>query len=419
MKQVKTVQYYNKELKSIYLAGKIDRGDWRHDLVKELHGSVRSCFGDIYQGKQWPVLKSAVFDLLDYTGPYFVSDDHNASMHGDDEHGTGAQGLRVDTEIDGHGIATGMHRRDWTVLSCRKAIEQTDLLFAWIDCTTCYGTIAEIGYAKALGKVIWIGGPRKYRDLWFVYEMADNTLFDREQSPEIALREMLDFHIKTSYILDSPIEQRFWDEWLEYVGWSNDTYRLVPQHPIGRYRVDFAHISTRTVVELDGFASHSSTDDIANDRKRQREIEEMGWHVIRFGGKEIHNDVRKCVEETLRRIYTRISSPPLNDTNTANSCAIEKEDVLTLDEVLGKWEWIKKRIRTKKDGAIVAAVLNDCSPIETNDEAKFAETPPVLHVATPSTFHHRIVHKYMDLVLWAVKIEIGVAVRVVFSPPSE
>lgn len=93
----------------------------------------------------------------------------------------------------------------------------------------------------------------------------------------------------------SPIEQKFYDCWVQ-----SGLSRLCPllaQYPIGRYRVDFAHPTSRTVIELDGFATHSSTDDIEKDRKRQREIERLDWRVIRFGGREIHYDVRACVEE--------------------------------------------------------------------------------------------------------------------------
>ncbi len=91
----------------------------------------------------------------------------------------------------------------------------------------------------------------------------------------------------------SPIEQTFWQAWCEHVGLSV----LKPQYKIGPYRVDFAAPALRIAIELDGFASHSSLFDIAYDRKRQREIEALGWHIIRFGGQEIHRDTEACVRE--------------------------------------------------------------------------------------------------------------------------
>ena len=93
----------------------------------------------------------------------------------------------------------------------------------------------------------------------------------------------------------SPIEEMFWSAWNRTI--HSEYWELTPQYSIGKYRVDFANVMTRTAIELDGFASHSSTDDIARDRKRQREIEAMGWRVLRFGGKEIHKDAWKCADE--------------------------------------------------------------------------------------------------------------------------
>jgi hypothetical protein len=60
----------------------------------------------------------------------------------------------------------------------------------------------------------------------------------------------------------------------------------------------------RIAIELDGMAGHSTTDDMARDRKRQREIEALGWRVIRFGGKEVHHDPAACAAEA-RAIIAR------------------------------------------------------------------------------------------------------------------
>jgi very-short-patch-repair endonuclease len=122
-----------------------------------------------------------------------------------------------------------------------------------------------------------------YDDDYPEYEYYDSLLHDyRRRHPHF----------------DSPIEEAFWEAWHERNMQSR--FILVPQHPIGKYRVDFAHIPTMTAIELDGHTTHSSPDAIAKDRKRQREIEEQGWHVIRFGGKEVHSDATACAIEALR-----------------------------------------------------------------------------------------------------------------------
>lgn len=187
--------------KSIYLAGKISHGDWRHGIVKNLREQFSGdCSGEICSGgylhkngntwvpgrapDEWPVLPNAVFGL-DYTGPYFVSDDHGC-CHGDDSHGAAA---------DHDGLYDGPHnsdpRRGNVIKWCLDAIWRSDIVFAWIDDTTCYGTLAEIGYAKALEKIILIAGTNRqweHTDLWFACNMANETLFEEWLTPAIAIQ---------------------------------------------------------------------------------------------------------------------------------------------------------------------------------------------------------------------------------------
>lgn len=99
--------------------------------------------------------------------------------------------------------------------------------------------------------------------------------------------------IAPQMLLESPIETLFWDCWQQ----RNNGLVLVPQYEVDRYHLDFAHVPSKVGIELDGFVGHSSTEDIARDRRRQRELEMQGWRFIRFGGKEINNDPLRCVCE--------------------------------------------------------------------------------------------------------------------------
>jgi very-short-patch-repair endonuclease len=98
----------------------------------------------------------------------------------------------------------------------------------------------------------------------------------------------------------SPIERQFWDAWLAAPGRYPALAGLVAQHKAGRYRLDFALPAQRIGIELDGFASHSSTADITRDRQRQRELEADGWRIIRFGGAEVYQDAAGCVRQAAR-----------------------------------------------------------------------------------------------------------------------
>jgi len=56
------------------------------------------------------------------------------------------------------------------------------------------------------------------------------------------------------------------------------------QHPIGRYFADFACVSRKLVIEIDG--DHHA-DQLAADQRRTATLEQAGWSVIRFTAREV------------------------------------------------------------------------------------------------------------------------------------
>jgi nucleoside 2-deoxyribosyltransferase len=56
------------------------------------------------------------------------------------------------------------------------AIQECDMLFAYISTKDCYGTLVEIGYAKALNKPIYIAFDHDLfydlREFWFAAQCA-------------------------------------------------------------------------------------------------------------------------------------------------------------------------------------------------------------------------------------------------------
>src|SRR5262245_48320700 len=79
---------------TVYLAGKIRKNCWRHELVaglREATSESSSCpSGDpVSLPDEWPVLHRAVLGEHHYAGPYFQSCDHGC-FHGPDSHGTAA-----------------------------------------------------------------------------------------------------------------------------------------------------------------------------------------------------------------------------------------------------------------------------------------------------------------------------------------
>lgn len=92
----------------------------------------------------------------------------------------------------------------------------------------------------------------------------------------------------------------FLNAWL--VGYGD--LELEFQHEVLNYKIDFFHAPSRLAIELDGMLGHSSPADIEKDRRRQREIEAFGYTFVRFGGREITNDVSKCVDEVVKKIIS-------------------------------------------------------------------------------------------------------------------
>lgn len=73
------------------------------------------------------------------------------------------------------------------------------------------------------------------------------------------------------------------------------------------YRPDFVStcFGPRVAIEVDGFDTHSSRDDITADRIRQRELERSGLDIIRFGGQEVHRDAEGCALEAIQFIVRK------------------------------------------------------------------------------------------------------------------
>lgn len=76
------------------------------------------------------------------------------------------------------------------VEKCLAALRTADVVFAWIDSLDCYGTIAEIGFAIGIGIPVLVAGPRRFRDMWFLY-MASPFVRTDFLDPVLAFRVLM------------------------------------------------------------------------------------------------------------------------------------------------------------------------------------------------------------------------------------
>lgn len=59
------------------------------------------------------------------------------------------------------------------------------------------------------------------------------------------------------------------------------------------YILDFAIPEPKICIECDGEAWH--LEDNSKDRKRDAFLMKKGWHILRFRGKEIENNIENCI----------------------------------------------------------------------------------------------------------------------------
>ena len=87
-------------------------------------------------------------------------------------------------------------------------------------------------------------------------------------------------------------EQYLWEH-LRGKSFGEDFLR---QHIIGDYIVDFASRHGGLVIEVDG-GYHSEPQQKEDDERREKDLEKMGFHILRFSNEEILYDIENVLEQ--------------------------------------------------------------------------------------------------------------------------
>lgn len=69
------------------------------------------------------------------------------------------------------------------------------------------------------------------------------------------------------------------------------------QHSIGTYIVDFLHVDTNTIIELDGDVHFSLEKQMEKDKVRQQWLESNGFKVVRYNNNDIFNNLDCILDE--------------------------------------------------------------------------------------------------------------------------
>ncbi|MBL0385623.1 hypothetical protein JJB07_03075 [Tumebacillus sp. ITR2] len=155
-------------MKKVYLAGKITKNGWRSDIFSELRDA------ELYNEKG-AIHPPSPVDGFSYSGPYFLTCDHGC-YHGEYTHGRG--NFR-------YGCGENADNSSTVLKKCQQWITQSDFVFVWIDSVDAYGTVAEVGFAKAMSKPLFLAYDESFRnsdffkDTWFIQSMADDVVISK------------------------------------------------------------------------------------------------------------------------------------------------------------------------------------------------------------------------------------------------
>ncbi len=86
-------------------------------------------------------------------------------------------------------------------------------------------------------------------------------------------------------------------------------YKFRRQHPIGPYIADFACVSARLVVEVDG-ATHWTPEELAHDAKRNTFLENAGWRVLRVTNLDVFENMDGVWQTVAHRLPPPGASRP-------------------------------------------------------------------------------------------------------------
>lgn len=191
-------------LPRVYMAGKVAKQDWRHDLVGPYLRNVELRY-DRAENLVHPMSAYAI-DGLEYAGPFFLADDHGC-FHGPHSHGFGAlhwpdcavgdvsdEVARASERIYGNG-GEWAKTREIIHRSCLNWLQSSDVVFAWVESWDAYGTLVELGYARALGIPIYLCFDLMYRQdvhpdspssVWNDWWFAEQTATTRDMLGDVS-----------------------------------------------------------------------------------------------------------------------------------------------------------------------------------------------------------------------------------------
>jgi very-short-patch-repair endonuclease len=77
------------------------------------------------------------------------------------------------------------------------------------------------------------------------------------------------------------------------------------QYPVLSYKADFAWPALKLIVEVDGYATHSSRAAMTRDRRRDVRLQQAGWTVLRFTTLQVELEPYAVLAQVAHAVLTR------------------------------------------------------------------------------------------------------------------
>lgn len=187
-----------------YLAGKVSpANDWRKGILGGALPYHLNRVPNPFSPGREKVLSCApprwaihCYGGHEYTGPFYVTQSKIVDERHPDEPSFPEEWSHAMASLydGGHGSCWLEPDRKKIFLTCVEGIEKCDVLFAWIEDWTAFGTLVEIGMAWGMGKTIVIAEPPRsesYKpedELWFCRECGYRI---QQPTPLEAYKEFL------------------------------------------------------------------------------------------------------------------------------------------------------------------------------------------------------------------------------------
>jgi len=80
------------------------------------------------------------------------------------------------------------------------------------------------------------------------------------------------------------------------------------EHQVGRYFLDFAFVTCRVAIEVDGIGWHARA--AAKDAARDAWLAAQGWHIFRYNTRQVGQDAAGCVQDVIAKLHVLGIDPP-------------------------------------------------------------------------------------------------------------